>query len=225
MVRFINKRSEEFEEIKQDPYNYFIDEEHKDAYGNVPVYGSLILEEITRNPDTTISLQNFIGFKSDKRDDTGSDYFEISEREDYVSKMSILEHGGIIMPTLSDKKTWVYIDGIHLPGLNYGNIVDNDGNVIAMENLGDQFIIPKDSISQFENMLSYNSDVISRFISYALSEYQSVLKADRDLERMEKDGSKSIEVDNYYTKEQGAKFSSLIGVWEYNYKKSANGDM
>jgi hypothetical protein len=42
---------------------------------------------------------------------------------------------------------------------------------------------------------------------------------------MEKDGTKKSEVSNYYAKEQGAKFSSLIGVWVNDYKLGENGEM
>lgn len=225
VTRFINKRSQEFEDIKSDVYNYFEDVDNKDALGNTPIYGSLILEEITSNPDAFISLRNFIGFKTDKHGDQGSDYFQISKKEDYVSKATILEKGGIIMPTLSDKKTWLYIDGIKLPGLDYSNTIDNNGNVTPFSNLGDLFVISKDPISQLDEMLSADPEVISRFISYAITEYKSVLKADADLDQMEKDGTKSSEVDNFYNGEQGARFSSLIGVWDYDYAKAADGSM
>ena len=225
VTRFINKRSQEFEDIKSDVYNYFEDTENKNVLGETPVYGSLILEEITKNPDAFITLRNFIGFKTDKRGDQGSDYFEISKREDYVSKARILEEGGIIMPTLSDKKTWLYIDGIKLPGLDYADAVDKDGNPTPFNNLGDIFVISKDPVSQLDNMLSADPEVISRFISYAMTEYKSVLKADADLDQMEKDGTKSSEVDNFYNKEQGARFSSLIGVWDYDYAKAKDGSM
>ena len=212
VARFINKRTEEFDEMKSDPYNYFVDEENTNVFGEHPTYGSLIIEEIVNNPDAQITLRNFIGFKTDKRSDQGSDYFEISKREDYVSKATILENGHIIMPTLSDKKTYFYIDGITLPGLN-------------PENLGDQFVIPKDGRTQLDEMLSQNPQVIARFISYAMSEYRSILKADADLDQMEKDGTKSSEVVNFYTKEQGAKFSSLLGVWEYDYATDKDGNV
>lgn len=227
VVRHINKRTEEFEELKQDVYNYFVDTENEDALGNYPTYGSLVLKEISDDPDAVVVLRNFIGFKTDKRSDEGSDYFEISEREDYVSKATILEKSGIIMPTLSDKKTWMYLDGIKLPGLDYTGTIDSKGNTIAFDinDIGDQFVITKDPKSQIENMLSQRQDVIDQFISYAISEYKSILKADADLDQMEKDGTKDTEVDNYYNKEQGARFSSLLGVWEYDYKKSKDGSM
>lgn len=223
VTRYINKRSPEFEELKNDPYVFY--EGEADVTGKKPVYGSLILKEITDNPDAFITLRNFVGFKTDKRGDYGSDYFEISKQEDYVSKATILEQGGIIMPTLSDKKTWVYVDGIKLPGLDYSGTVDDAGNTVAMaaETLGDQFIISADPISQLDEVLSQKEDVVDRFISYAMSEYQSVKKADRDLDEMEANGTKGEEVANYYNKEQGAMFSSLLGVWVSTYKNDANG--
>lgn len=215
VARMINKRTAELDELLADPFAYFKGE--KDVTGETPIYGSAILKEITRNENAFITLRNFVGFKTDKRGDYGSDYFEISKREDYVSKATILEQGGIIMPTLSDKKTWLYIDGIKLPGLDYSDTVDDNGNTVPMaaEKLGDQFIISADPMSQLDNVLSQREDVIDQFISYAYSEYESVKKADRDLDEMEKNGTKSDEVANYYKNEQGARFGSLLGVWIY----------
>lgn len=223
VVRFCNKRTEEFEEIKSDRYNYFEDVDHVDNLGKNPVYGSIILKELSLNPDATITFRNYIGLKTDKYNDDGSDYFEITEREDYVSKATILEKGGIILPTLSDKKTYGYIHGIKLPGLDYSSTIDENGNTLPMSNLGDQFIIQTDPMSQYEYMISQFPEVVDQFISYALSEYASVKKADADIDEMEKNGTKETEVDNYYTKEQGAKFSSLLGVWEYEYKTDKDG--
>lgn len=73
VARMINKRTSELDELLADPFAYFEGEE--DVTGERPVYGSLILKEITRNPDAFITLRNFVGFKTDKRGDTGSDYF------------------------------------------------------------------------------------------------------------------------------------------------------
>lgn len=223
VVRILNKRDDEFEEIKSDTYNYIEDSEHPLTTGETPVYGSLVLEELTRDSDKFLTLRNFVGFKTDKRGDQGSDYFEIGKREDYVAKATILQDGGIIMPTLSDKKTYFYIKGVQLPGLDYTGTIGNEGQILPFANLGDQFVISKDPISQLENMLSQNPLVIDQFIKYAYSEYYSIKKADADLDQMEKDGTKSSEVSNFYTKEQGAKFSSLLGVWEYDYKTAADG--
>lgn len=225
VVRFLNKRTDEFKQLTSGADPYILFKQHIDALNEDQYFGSLILEELSRDGNAFLTVRNFIGFKTDKRNDTGSDYFEISKREDYISKAAILEKGSIIMPTLSDKKTYVYIDGVKLPGLNYENTVDDNGYIIPFGNLGDQFIIPADTNSQLENMLTQDPEVIDRFISYAISEYKAIKKADQDLDQMEKDGTKDSEVDNYYTKEQGAKFSSLLGVWEYDYQKQSDGTM
>lgn len=126
---------------------------------------------------------------------------------------------------MSDKKSYGYIDGITLPGLNYKETIDYKGNISPFSDLGDLFVVPQDNKSQIEPMLTYQKEVIDRFISYALSEYMSIKKADTDLDAMEKDGTKSSEISNYYTKEQGAKFSSLIGVWVDDYKPGEDGEM
>lgn len=225
VVRLLNKRSDEFNELTsgRDPYVYF--KHYIEVLNKNVAMGSLILQELATNKDAFLTMRNFIGFKTDKRNDTGSDYFEISKREDYVSKAAILEKGGIIMPTLSDKKTYMYIDGIQLPGLNYKNTIDENGNALPFSTVGDQFVISADPTSQLENMLSQDPKVIDRFIQYAITEYESVKKADADLDQMEKDGTKNKDVDNYYKNEQGARFSSLIGVWEYDYKKQKDGSM
>ena len=149
VVRSLNKRNQSFQELISgtDPYIYLMDTDNVDVFGKTPVYGSLILDELVRNPNTFITLRNFVGFKTDKKNDTGEDYFQISRQEDYVSKAVILERGGIIMPTLSDKKTYMYLDGIKLPGLDYSNTIDRNGNVIPFSTLGDQFVISKDPVS------------------------------------------------------------------------------
>lgn len=210
VTRYINKRTKEFDEIKNDPYNFYESEE--DALGEKQTYGSLVIETISEDPNSSITVRNFVGFKTDKRGDTGSDYFDISRREDYVSKATILEKGGIIMPTLSDKKTYMYLDGISLPGLDYG----------SPTSLGSQIVISKDPTSQLYYMLSQDEKVIDRFISYAMSEYMSIKKAIADIDNMS-DEERAEDVANFYTKSQGARFSSLLGVWVNDYKTQPDG--
>ena len=78
-----------------------------------------------------IKVCTFVQFKTNEYNDDGSGYFDISEREDYAAKATILEQGGLIFPTMSDKKTWVYLEGIELKGITYtkdrtGKYVDVD---------------------------------------------------------------------------------------------------
>lgn len=124
VLRGLNKRDKQFDELKQDTYNYSVGEE--DALGGVQIDGSLTLKQLTEDSSKKLLLRHFIGFKTDKKGDQGQDYFEISRREDYLSKMTILENGGLIMLTLSDKKKYVYVDGVDLPGFNYSVLFGND---------------------------------------------------------------------------------------------------
>ena len=132
VVRALNKRSQIFEDIKSDAYNYFTDYSNTDNFGKHPVYGSLVLKRLSEDPNQHVVVRNFVGLKTDQRNDFGRDYFEIIKLEDYVSKMTILENDGIISPTMSDKKNWTYLSGIKLPGLDYSSIIGSDGNITSM---------------------------------------------------------------------------------------------
>ena len=46
----------------------------------------------------------------------------MSRRTDFLSKAAIIQTGGIIFPTLSDKSTWFHLTGIKLPGLDYNSL-------------------------------------------------------------------------------------------------------
>lgn len=200
-LRALNKRGQWFEDLKQDPYNYTVSSE-KDANGEYQTYGSYTLDQLVKDPNLKIQLRHLIGFKTDKKGDQGQDYFEISRREDYLSKVQILESGGILSLTLSDKKKYVYIQGIKLPGLDYSNVLDSEGNPIPdAANAIQKTHSPKDGgIDQLDS-------VVTQFLSYAKSEYESIKSV----------AEKNINVKNF--KEQGKRFSSLLGVWEDVYDK------
>ena len=68
-----------------------------------------------------MQLETYIGAKRDDVHDGGTKYTKIAKREDYLSKATIIENGGLLFPTLSDKSTWFYLTGITLPGLQYDN--------------------------------------------------------------------------------------------------------
>lgn len=203
-LRSLNKRSEWYENLKKDPYNYSLSEQ-PDANGEYQTYGSYTLDQLTKNTDLKLQLRHLIGFKTDKRGDEGQDYFEISRREDYLSKVQILESGGILSLTLSDKKKYVYIQGIKLPGLDYSKVLDEDGNILP-----DVSNAIQKTHSNNDGGIDQLDSVVSQFLSYAKSEYESIKNA----------GNKNINVANF--KEQGKRFSSLLGVWEDTYDKDGN---
>lgn len=207
VVHDLNMRNSDFVELTdgRDPFIYRKLED--DAFGGKHFIGSYVLDQLSNNPNLRIGLHNFIGFRTDNKDDIGSDYFDISHTEDCISKLCILESGGIIMPTLSDKKSWTFVSGIKLPGIDYLKMYAPNGTILSVPEIAE-------SIGMIDGNIMQQEDVIDLFMSYAYSEYQSVKDAEKALNQMNEDGTKSTAVANYYTKEQGARFSSLLGVWE-----------
>lgn len=209
VVHDLNMRNSDFVELTdgRDPFIYRKLED--DAFGGKHFIGSYVLDQLANNPNLRIGLHNFIGFRTDNKDDIGSDYFDISHTEDCISKLCILESGGIIMPTLSDKKSWTFVSGIKLPGIDYLKMCAPNGTILSVPEIAE-------SIGMIDGNIMQQEDVIDQFISYAYSEYQAVKDAEKALDQMKKDGTKDTAVANYYTKEQGARFSSLLGVWEFD---------
>ena len=209
VVHDLNMRNSDFVELTdgRDPFIYRKLED--DAFGGKHFIGSYVLDQLANNPNLRIGLHNFIGFRTDNKDDIGSDYFEISHTEDCISKLCILESGGIIMPTLSDKKSWTFVSGIKLPGIDYLKMYAPNGTILSVPEIAE-------SIGMIDGNIMQQEDVIDQFINYAYSEYQAVKDAEKALDQMKKDGTKDTAVANYYTKEQGARFSSLLGVWEFD---------
>lgn len=207
VVHDLNMRNSDFVELTdgRDPFIYRKLED--DAFGGKHFIGSYVLDQLSNNPNLRIGLHNFIGFRTDNKDDIGSDYFDISHTEDCISKLCILESGGIIMPTLSDKKSWTFVSGIKLPGIDYLKMYAPNGTILSVPEIAE-------SIGMIDGNIMQQEDVIDLFMSYAYSEYQSVKDAEKALDQMNEDGTKYTAVTNYYTKEQGARFSSLLGVWE-----------
>lgn len=211
VLRDLNKRGKFFRSLKEDPYNYYIGD--KDNFDENTVYGSITLKQLTLDPKLKIALKHFIGFKSDKKGDEGQDYFEISKREDYLSKVGILENGGMVSLTLSDKKKYVYISGIKLPGLDYTSISKSKTPVIDVNAYASQKILVPDNVASSVYNIEQKDEVIDQMISYAMAEYQSILN---QIDRLHDGHRKIVNFDN---EEQCLKFSSLLGIWEQTFDK------
>lgn len=62
-----------------------------------------------------LEVETFINFKDTTSQDTGRDYFGITDREDYIAKMDMIFADRLISPTVADKKTYHTIKGVKLP--------------------------------------------------------------------------------------------------------------
>lgn len=75
---------------------------------------SIILQAV-RGGNRNLSMETFINFKDTTTGDKGRDYHGITDREDYMAKMTAVFNNRIIFPTVADKKTYHFIKGITLP--------------------------------------------------------------------------------------------------------------
>ena len=107
MVSQNNFAKDRLHEIATDP--------EVQAQLNSVVYnqGSIILQAI-RNGNTDLAIETLINFKDTTSDDKGRDYFGITDREDYIAKMTAVLNDRIIFPTVADKKTYHFIRGVQL---------------------------------------------------------------------------------------------------------------
>lgn len=200
----INRRGSKYQELKGYSYNYI--DLGEDMFGNSQAHGSYIIKQLEKDPNLRLELIPFGGFRTNQKSDQGADYFEIQHSEDYISKLIMLTEGNVVLPTLESKKTYFYISGVNLPGFNYSSID------LPYEN----YIIEPDNEHKIRSYYSIVQDpsVVDQFISYALCEYQSIKETEAELNELKKLGDPSQFVENYHTFEQGAKFSSLLGIYE-----------
>ena len=76
--------------------------------------GSILLESAERG-NADIAIETFINFKDTTSQDTGRDYFGITDREDYLAKLTAVLNNRLVFPTVADKKTYHFIRGLMLP--------------------------------------------------------------------------------------------------------------
>ena len=102
--------------------------------------GSIIIKQLYFAADKKLHLvlHTHGGIKVDSNHDGGVSYKKITEREDWIAKAAILKQGGIIFPTLSDKSTWFYLTGVHVPGIDYTSLSQTSPSKMLHIGLHDQ---------------------------------------------------------------------------------------
>lgn len=197
ITKDLNVGTEEIEKLKKSSFVYF-DGKTEDQDGriiNTGVEGSIIVKTMSEDGHPRLEVCTMAGFKTDEVGDQGADYQKITEREDYISKIAILQNGGIIFPTMSDKKTYHWLEGIKLPGIDYEKL--------------EQYIygFREDGVT-----LNISEDVLDQFIEYADCEFRNIQKTLYILDKI----PNSQKVANYH---KGAKIKDKDG----NEHQIANG--
>lgn len=217
-TRDFNKRGPQFQLISSgsDPYIYSTRVEQTTGQ---PIWaGSFVVNQLLANKNTSIELQMLDGFRTDNKNDYGADYFQMTNDEDVLSKIRFLMDNSLVFQTLSDKKTYfaVHLKGFRIPGIDYSRMYDNAGNVIIDANaLGDQIVNGSCSynVAGFDTpVLMQQKAVIDQLLSYAYAERESIIKTIDAMSEMT-DEEKKKAVKNFYSTQNGAKFSSLLGIW------------
>lgn len=217
-TRDFNKRGPQFQLISSgtDPYIYST---RIDPNTGQSIWaGSFVLNGLLNNAQAQVELQLFDGFRTDNKGDYGADYFQITNDEDILCKIRFLMDNTLTGPTMSDKKSYygIHLKGIRIPGIDYSHMYDNSGKVIVDGNaLGDQVRDGSYSydIAGFDTpVVRQRQDVIDQFLSYAYAERESIIKTINAMSEMTEEEKKKA-VKNFYTSENGAKFSSLLGIW------------
>ena len=189
-------------------------------------------------------MNNYAGFKTDQNDDYGSDYNQVSNIEDYMSKVTMLISGGLIYPTMSDKKTYMYlqasdqaINGFLIPGIDYRLInklissSDKDQkSALRKELLGALPRIVTDTTGK--TIVRPSDQVLDIFIDYAKDEKAAILECMHQLGYFEGDTAidDTVKIKNYHTPNKyvnskgetvkvepnGTRFSSLTSILDDN---------
>lgn len=211
---------------------------------------SIVLRRIAQNEGNKMAkilMNNYAGFKTDQNDDYGSDYNQVSEVEDYMSKVTMLISGGLIYPTMSDKKTYMYlqssdqaINGFLIPGIDYrliNKLISSSSNeqksAIRGELLGALPRIVTDTTGK--TIVRPSDQVLDIFIDYAKDEKAAILECMHQLGYFEGDTAidDTVKIKNYHTSNKyknskgetvnvepnGTRFSSLTSILNDNGKR------
>ena len=144
---------------------------------------SLIVKTLTSPDKPKLKLHTLIAIR-DNITNSSRDYFGITPLEDYIAKLLLVHQGRLILPTMSDKKTWYSIEGIKLPKDFLGTIKYSPNAEGSME----ATIIPR----------RFSNETLDIFCNYFLDEYNAIVKYFDSKEDVEK--GKSRFYDNYHGK-------------------------
>lgn len=163
-------------------FNYNIDGD------KIPI-GSIILKAIKTKLGQKITAHTYIGLKTDNFGDNGSEYTDAAEIDDYIAKLSMLQDGYALFPTLADKGTWIVLKGLLMPGMRLltnrkkGKVSVRCENPVQVTFVGGKpYIMPSD-------------DVIDQMLEYAYTERAAIIQCMEDLKSM----PDSAKVKNYHT--------------------------
>ena len=120
---------------------------------------SLIVKALLGKNKPKLKLHTLLAI-NDELTDTSRDYFGITPLEDYITKLTLSENNRLVLPTMSDKKTWYSIEGIDVPK-------DFLHSVIATTNFeGETIEVPVDR--------RFSKNTLNIFYNYFVDEFNAI---------------------------------------------------
>lgn len=154
-------------------------------------------------------------------------FSEMEKRTDYLSRIQKITDGLIVLPTLSDKSTYMTISGFNgkyrLPGFDYTQDITETSSQVELNAFGKLPFFNRingdlifDAKDKYDNYAQ--NEVIDQFIEYYEAEHRNVLKTLDELGYGE-DKSKALPkeqlVKNYHTGNMnGARYTSISGIYD-----------
>lgn len=178
-----------------------------------------LIEQLENIPYTQASLlvqqakagskfraQTFVNFRTNNPNDVGNDYHQITDAEDYLSKMTLVLNNRLIFPTIADKKTYHVIDGVQMPN----------------ERLTSYGIVPYVGMR-----FGFGIQTVRQIISYANSELASIehcinqltpghpefLPEDQRIKNYHTKNKYKVGKETYSIEPNGTRFQFLNGVY------------
>ncbi len=221
-----------------DPNNPLIQRLNRFGYNIQTVNGIPSGSIILRNKNNKLRVFTYLGLKTDNRNDNGTEYKLESQIDDYITKMAMLQQGILIFPTLADKGTWMCIDGVKIPGIEFGETVDQFGNKQCTVKNVPTIIWQKTKVGFVPHLRPSNA-VLDQMIQYAEGEKLAICQCMDELgypeipgyEKVRKSAiPKAARIKNYHTKNKqgvepnGTRFLSLTELRVFRNDKDKDGN-
>lgn len=158
---------------------------------------SLVYNALKNSPNTRLTVGTLLNITEYNSGNTGTDYQSAPKIETFISKFVLSEKDILILPTMSDKKTYMPIQGLKMfKGRTLNITPDND-----------------------KVKIKFSDDVLNQFYKYYRSEYDAILQY-RRMKLAEDKIDDANRPTMYFGKRgedngKGGKFRIARGVYHY----------
>lgn len=168
---------------------------------------------IANTTDTQFKLHNFLALNIDE---TSRDYFGITPIEDYIAKLTLTFNNQMILPTMSDKKTWYSISGLQLVRDNLSSKAFDEGIANYYAILGKD--VPEGTDLFINQERQFSDRTLNIFVNYWLDEFDAVF--DYYIHKPFVEKNPTLRVDNYHGKIKNGKMDASGNGGRFRYFSS-----